>query len=196
MAAMPGTSAPVPIRVLARRHTKSRPSRWMARFMSARRTYSPKGCFCSTSPPVAVAGKLIIGGAVNDNYTAMAQSGVIRAFDIDTGQLLWNWDSGNPDRTEPIDIARGETYTTNSPNSSSVFSADEELGFICRSATRARTSWAWAGLPMWSASHPPWWRSTSPRVSCAGRSGHWRADHHQGRGGVPGSSRGQLSACL
>lgn len=98
--------------------------------MSARRTYSPKGCFCSTSPPVAVAGKLIIGGAVNDNYTAMAQSGVIRAFDIDTGQLLWNWDSGNPDRTEPIDIAGGETYTTNSPNSWSVFSADEELGLV------------------------------------------------------------------
>lgn len=92
--------------------------------------YSPKGYYYSTSPPVAVAGKLIIGGAVNDNYTAMAQSGVIRAFDIDTGQLVWNWDSGSPDRTQPIDIAGGETYTTNSPNSWSVFSADEELGLV------------------------------------------------------------------
>ena len=92
--------------------------------------HSPKGYYYSTSPPVAVAGKLIIGGAVNDNYTVNAQSGVIRAFDIDTGELLWNWDSGNPEQTEPIDIAAGETYTTNSPNSWSVFSADEELGLV------------------------------------------------------------------
>ena len=78
--------------------------------------YNPKGYYYSTSPPVAVAGKIIIGGAVNDNYSTMAQSGVIRAFDADTGALLWNWDSGNPTQTAPIDIAGGETYTTNSPN--------------------------------------------------------------------------------
>ena len=92
--------------------------------------YNPKGYYYSTSPPVAVAGKIIIGGAVNDNYSTMAQSGVIRAFDADTGALLWNWDSGNPTQTAPIDIAGGETYTTNSPNSWSVFSVDEALGLV------------------------------------------------------------------
>ena len=90
--------------------------------------YNPAGYYYSTSPPVAVAGKIIVGGAVNDNYSTQEQSGVIRAFDINTGALLWNWDSGNPDATTPI--ASGQTYTTNSPNSWSVFSVDETLGMV------------------------------------------------------------------
>jgi len=90
--------------------------------------YNPAGYYYSTSPPVAVAGKIIIGGAVNDNYSTQEQSGVIRAFDINTGALIWNWDSGNPDVTTPL--ANGQTYTTNSPNSWSVFSVDEALGMV------------------------------------------------------------------
>ncbi|MBX4963911.1 glucose/quinate/shikimate family membrane-bound PQQ-dependent dehydrogenase [Rhizobium binae] len=90
--------------------------------------FNPAGYYYSTSPPVAVAGKIIIGGAVNDNYSTEEQSGVIRAFDIRTGALVWNWDSGNPDVTTPI--AEGQTYTTNSPNSWSVFSVDEALGMV------------------------------------------------------------------
>lgn len=90
--------------------------------------YNPAGYYYSTSPPVAVAGKIIIGGAVNDNYSTQEQSGVIRAFDINSGKLIWNWDSGNPDQTTPLPA--GQTYTTNSPNSWSVFSVDEKLGMI------------------------------------------------------------------
>ncbi|MBZ9937778.1 glucose/quinate/shikimate family membrane-bound PQQ-dependent dehydrogenase [Mesorhizobium sp. BR1-1-16] len=90
--------------------------------------YDPAGYYYSTSPPVAIDGKIIIGGAVNDNYSVDAQSGVIRAFDIRTGALIWNWDSGNPDQTAPL--PPGQTYTTNSPNSWSVFSADPELGLV------------------------------------------------------------------
>ncbi|OWV88171.1 glucose dehydrogenase [Rhizobium sp. N122] len=90
--------------------------------------YNPAGYYYSTSPPVAVAGKIIVGGAVNDNYSTEEQSGVIRAFDIKTGALIWNWDSGNPDVTTPL--AAGQTYTTNSPNSWSVFSVDESLGMV------------------------------------------------------------------
>jgi quinoprotein glucose dehydrogenase len=92
--------------------------------------YNPAGYYYSTSPPVAVAGKIIIGGAVNDNFSIYEPSGVIRAFDVDTGALIWNWDSGNPESTAPIDIAGGETYTANSPNSWSVFSYDESLGLV------------------------------------------------------------------
>lgn len=90
--------------------------------------YNPAGYYYSTSPPTAVDDKLIIGGAVNDNYSTEEQSGVIRAFDIRTGALLWNWDSGNPEDTAPI--AEGKTYTTNSPNSWSVFSVDDRLGLV------------------------------------------------------------------
>jgi quinoprotein glucose dehydrogenase len=90
--------------------------------------YNPAGYYYSTSPPVAVLGKIVVGGAVNDNYSTKEQSGVIRAFDINTGALEWNWDSGNPDVTTPLPA--GQTYTTNSPNSWSVSSVDEGLGMI------------------------------------------------------------------
>jgi len=90
--------------------------------------YNPAGYYYSTSPPVAVAGKIIVGGAVNDNYSTKEQSGVIRAFDINTGALIWNWDSGNPEQTAPL--PPGQKYTVNSPNSWSVSSVDENLGLI------------------------------------------------------------------
>ncbi|SIQ12448.1 quinoprotein glucose dehydrogenase [Rhizobium sp. RU35A] len=90
--------------------------------------YNPAGYYYSTSPPVIAAGKIIIGGAVNDNYSTQEQSGVIRAFDVKSGQLVWNWDSGNPTQTQPL--PQGQTYTANSPNSWSVFSVDEKLGLV------------------------------------------------------------------
>ena len=90
--------------------------------------YNPAGYYYSTSPPVIVEGKIIIGGAVNDNYSNQSQSGVIRAFDVNSGALVWNWDAGRPEVTSPI--GEGETYTANSPNSWSVFSYDEDLGHV------------------------------------------------------------------
>ena len=92
--------------------------------------YTPPGFYYSTSPPVAVDGLVIIGGAINDNVSVHAQSGVIRAYDAQTGELVWNWDSADPEETAPIDLAAGETYTPNSPNSWSVFAADPELGLV------------------------------------------------------------------
>ena len=86
------------------------------------------GFYYSTSPPTVVNDLIIIGGSVNDNYDVKSPSGVIRAYDASTGALDWAWDSGNPDRTTPL--APGETYTANSPNSWSVFSADPELGLV------------------------------------------------------------------
>lgn len=86
------------------------------------------GYYYSTSAPLIAAGKLIVGGAVNDNYSTEEPSGVIRAFDVDTGALVWNWDSGNPDVTTPL--PEGQTYTPNSPNMWSTPSADEALGLV------------------------------------------------------------------
>ncbi len=90
--------------------------------------YNPAGYYYSTSPPVITDGKIIIGGAVNDNYSTQSQSGVIRAFDVNAGALVWNWDSGNPDVTTPL--PEGQVYTVNSPNSWSVFSYDDALGLV------------------------------------------------------------------
>lgn len=90
--------------------------------------YNPAGYYYSTSPPAITDGKIIIGGAVNDNYSTQEQSGVIRAFDVNSGALIWNWDSGNPDTTTPL--PEGQVYTVNSPNSWSVFSYDDALGLV------------------------------------------------------------------
>lgn len=86
------------------------------------------GSYYSTSPPVVTQHLVIIGGTVLDNVSTKEQSGVIRAFDVETGALVWNWDSGNPDATAPI--ADGAQYTPNSPNSWSISSVDEALGLV------------------------------------------------------------------
>ncbi|HEY4664315.1 MAG TPA: membrane-bound PQQ-dependent dehydrogenase, glucose/quinate/shikimate family [Comamonas sp.] len=84
-----------------------------------------------TSPPVIVGETLVIGASVNDNYAVESPSGVIRAYNVHTGKLLWNWDSGNPDATEPFDPANpAQVYKASSPNSWTVFSADAELGLV------------------------------------------------------------------
>jgi len=89
---------------------------------------SNPGSYYSTSPVVVTRHALVVGGTVLDNLSTREESGVVRAYDIDTGQLLWNWDSGNPDATAPI--AAGQQYTANSPNSWSAASVDEQLGLV------------------------------------------------------------------
>lgn len=86
------------------------------------------GSAYSTSPPVVTEELIIVGGAVNDNSSTTSPSGVIRAYDLVTGELVWNFDSRNPEATEPI--ANDETYTQNAPNSWSVSSYDPELGLV------------------------------------------------------------------
>ncbi|MCL7714556.1 membrane-bound PQQ-dependent dehydrogenase, glucose/quinate/shikimate family [Stenotrophomonas mori] len=91
--------------------------------------FKQPGYYYSTSPPLVAGDKVIVAGAVNDNYAVDSPSGVIRAYDARSGRLLWNWDSGNPTRTAPLDPADpGQVYSASSPNSWAVASADEALG--------------------------------------------------------------------
>jgi quinoprotein glucose dehydrogenase len=89
--------------------------------------FTPGGYY-STSPPAVTKDLVIIGGHVTDNESTNEPSGVIRAFDVHDGHLVWNWDPGKPDDTAPI--APGDTYTRNSPNMWSLFSVDEQLGMV------------------------------------------------------------------
>ncbi|WP_085936837.1 glucose/quinate/shikimate family membrane-bound PQQ-dependent dehydrogenase [Enhydrobacter aerosaccus] len=86
------------------------------------------GQYYSTSPPVVAHGLVIIAGEVTDNYSTDEPSGVVRAYDVTSGRLVWNFDSGNPDQTAPL--ASDQHYVKNSPNSWTVSSADEALGLI------------------------------------------------------------------
>ncbi|MFN3522543.1 MAG: membrane-bound PQQ-dependent dehydrogenase, glucose/quinate/shikimate family [Phenylobacterium sp.] len=86
------------------------------------------GWYQFTSAPLVTRGLVVLGGAIYDNASVYMPSGVIRAFDVVTGRLVWNFDPGNPTETEPIEP--GERYSWSSPNSWSTSAADEELGLI------------------------------------------------------------------
>ncbi|RUR39299.1 glucose/quinate/shikimate family membrane-bound PQQ-dependent dehydrogenase [Vreelandella populi] len=90
-------------------------------------SFDPGGYY-STSPATVTENLVILGGHVTDNSSTDEPSGVIRAFDVRTGELVWNWDSGNPEETEPL--ADDETYTRNSPNVWAPISVDEDLGLV------------------------------------------------------------------
>ncbi len=86
------------------------------------------GGYYATSPPAIAGDRLIIGGTVLDNVSMRQPSGVIRAYDVYSGRLLWNWDPGRPDDTAPL--APGQTYVESTPNSWSVSAVDEALGLV------------------------------------------------------------------
>nr|WP_294504828.1 membrane-bound PQQ-dependent dehydrogenase, glucose/quinate/shikimate family [uncultured Rhodopila sp.] len=89
---------------------------------------SVPGFYEITSPPVATDKILIVGGSVIDNYSNKVPSGVIRGFDIYTGDLIWAWDAGAADENRRLEP--GQSYTAGSPNSWSISSADEQLGLV------------------------------------------------------------------
>ena len=82
----------------------------------------------TSSPPVIVGNTAILGAYVRDNYTKDDPSGVVRAFDVKTGMLLWAWDSGRPDDAPPL--KQGEKWTRGSVNAWTAFSADPTLGLV------------------------------------------------------------------
>ncbi|MDR6350516.1 membrane-bound PQQ-dependent dehydrogenase, glucose/quinate/shikimate family [Pantoea sp. SORGH_AS_0659] len=82
-----------------------------------------------TAAPL-VAGKLVIvGGSVMDNgFNSGNPSGVIRAYDVQSGRLVWNFDPANPDNTAPI--AAGQNYPQDTPVAWGTLSADLKNGVV------------------------------------------------------------------
>ncbi|MBU0562225.1 MAG: membrane-bound PQQ-dependent dehydrogenase, glucose/quinate/shikimate family [Gammaproteobacteria bacterium] len=86
------------------------------------------GVYLPTSPPVVTEKLVIVGGSITDNGAVDSPGGVIRAYDVRSGELVWNFDPGNPDATEPL--PPGETYVRSTPNSWAIATADESLGLV------------------------------------------------------------------
>lgn len=55
------------------------------------------GGYNPTSPPVVTGTTIIIAGSTTDNYSTEEPSGVIRGYDVNTGELLWVFDTGAED---------------------------------------------------------------------------------------------------
>ncbi|BAN48782.1 glucose/quinate/shikimate family membrane-bound PQQ-dependent dehydrogenase [Metapseudomonas resinovorans] len=88
----------------------------------------PPGWYQQTSAPLVAGRLVVVGGRVADNWSVDEPSGVVRAFDVHSGELVWAWDAGNPAITGLPPA--GETYTRNSPNVWSAMAYDEKLGLI------------------------------------------------------------------
>lgn len=86
------------------------------------------GVYLPTSPPVVTEKLVIVGGSITDNGAVDSPGGVIRAYDVRSGLLVWNFDPGNPQATEPL--PSGDTYVRRTPNSWTIATADEALGLV------------------------------------------------------------------
>ncbi|WP_312955770.1 membrane-bound PQQ-dependent dehydrogenase, glucose/quinate/shikimate family [Stutzerimonas nitrititolerans] len=86
------------------------------------------GVYLPTSPPVVTEKLVIVGGSITDNGAVDSPGGVIRAYDVGSGLLVWNFDPGNPQATEPL--PSGDTYVRSTPNSWTIATADEALGLV------------------------------------------------------------------
>ena len=81
-----------------------------------------------TSPPTIMNNVVIVGGFVYDNQSAYEPSGVVKAFDVATGELLWAWDflSSKGIKWDPSQ----PDFAKNTPNFWSIGSGDDDLGLI------------------------------------------------------------------
>ncbi|UVH48347.1 glucose/quinate/shikimate family membrane-bound PQQ-dependent dehydrogenase [Pseudomonas sp. CBS] len=86
------------------------------------------GYYQQTSTPLVAGNVVIVGGRVADNFSTGEPPGVVRAFDVHSGELVWAWDPGNPNTTKRPPA--GETYTRGTPNVWSAMSYDAKLGLV------------------------------------------------------------------
>ncbi len=87
-----------------------------------------RGFYFQTSMPTVVGDRILIGGWVADNQELAEPSGVVRAFDVVTGELVWAWDLGDPTITKLP--PPGQTYTRGTPNVWSTPAFDPALGLV------------------------------------------------------------------
>lgn len=86
------------------------------------------GWYAPTSPPTIVRNIVVVHSQVRDGQRRDAPSGVIRGYDVVSGELAWAWDHARPEIVGlPPD---GETYTRGTSNVWTISSADEELGLV------------------------------------------------------------------
>lgn len=82
-----------------------------------------------TAAPLVAGDLIIVGGSVMDNgYNAGNPSGVIRAYDVLSGKLVWNFDPATPESTQPI--AADHDYPQDTPVAWGTLSADLQNGLV------------------------------------------------------------------
>jgi quinoprotein glucose dehydrogenase len=89
---------------------------------------APHWEYYPTSPPLVMGDLAILGALVADQLRTDAPSGVVRAFDVRSGERVWAWDPVPPG----FDLAlrEGEAYQRGTPNVWSLLSGDDERGLV------------------------------------------------------------------
>ncbi len=83
-----------------------------------------------SSPPVIVGDLLVSGAAVLDNISVDVPSGVVRAYDMRNGTMLWAWEALPPGTKPALNPETKEQYQRGTTNVWSFISADPELGLV------------------------------------------------------------------
>ena len=89
---------------------------------------APPWEYYPTSPPIVVGDVVVVGALVADQLRLDAPSGVVRAFDLETGVLRWAWDPVPPGWWEgrsPGGEAGEERFQAGTPNVWAPMSGDE-----------------------------------------------------------------------
>ncbi|MEX5559316.1 glucose/quinate/shikimate family membrane-bound PQQ-dependent dehydrogenase [Pseudomonas rhodesiae] len=88
----------------------------------------PDSYYQLSSAPLIAGTTVVVGGRVADNVQADMPGGVIRGFDVISGQMRWAFDPGNPeDKHAPAD---GNTYVRSTPNSWAPMSYDPQMNTV------------------------------------------------------------------
>ncbi|WP_122570659.1 membrane-bound PQQ-dependent dehydrogenase, glucose/quinate/shikimate family [Pseudomonas viridiflava] len=82
-----------------------------------------------TAAPLVAGDLIVLGGSVMDNgYDQGNPSGVIRAYNVMTGKLVWNFDPENPQNTAPVSAE--QNYPQDTPVAWATLSADLKNGLV------------------------------------------------------------------
>ncbi|MBV1810175.1 membrane-bound PQQ-dependent dehydrogenase, glucose/quinate/shikimate family [Pseudomonas viridiflava] len=82
-----------------------------------------------TAAPLVAGDLIVLGGSVMDNgYDQGNPSGVIRAYNVATGKLVWNFDPDNPQNTAPVSAE--QNYPQDTPVAWATLSADLKNGLV------------------------------------------------------------------
>lgn len=85
-----------------------------------------------TSPPTVVGDLVIVGSSIGDNGAATLESGMVRAYDVRDGSLVWSWDPipRSEDHPSASHWARVRRNRTGGANVWSVMSADADRDLV------------------------------------------------------------------
>jgi len=88
----------------------------------------PDSYYQLSSAPLMAGTTVVVGGRIADNVQTDMPGGVIRGFDVISGQMRWAFDPGNPeDRNAP---SGDSTYVRSTPNSWAPMSYDPAMNTL------------------------------------------------------------------